>query len=305
MTNHNSGMREPASGGNEERAAKALRPILLGIATNLGLACLKGAAGVLGHSYALIADAVESGADVLTSTALLLSLRYSAKPADEDHPHGHGKAEPLAAAFVALALFNAAAWIAIQSAHMISTPHPLPAPFTLVVLVGVLVVKELLFRFARKVGDDLGSPAVKADAIHQRSDVFVSGAAFIGISIALLKGKGYESADDWAALAASAVIAYSAFVLLSTAVSELLDKAAPAQLGDLVRVLAQEVDGVRGTDKCLVRKTGMHLLVDLDVLVDGDESVAHAHEIAHAVQDHIRLKMPEVVRVMVHVEPSA
>jgi cation diffusion facilitator family transporter len=276
----------------------------VGIAANLGLAVLKAAAGVFGHSYALIADAAESAADVLTSTAILLALRFATKPADEDHPHGHGKAEPLASVFVSLALFAAAAWIAVGSARMIVTPHRLPAPFTLVVLVGVLIVKEFLFRYASHIGKAVGSPAVQADAVHQRSDVFVSGAAFVGITIALIGGKGYESADDWAALAASAVIAYGAFTLLSKSVSELLDTAAPLEITDRIRTLAAEVEGVRGTDKCLVRKTGMDLLVELDVLVDGEVTVTRAHTTAHAVQDHIRAEMPQVARVIVHTEPS-
>ncbi len=298
-------MSDRALRAREERAAQASRPIWAGLGTNLALVVVKGAAGVFGHSYALIADATESAGDVLTSIAVLLSLRFAARPADADHPDGHGKAEPLAAAFVSIALFGAAAWIARESARGIGTPHASPAPFTLIVLVGVLVTKEALFRFAKRVGDEVGSTAVKADAVHQRSDVFVSGSAFIGISIALLGGKGYESADDWAALVAAAVVAHGAFGLLRGAVGELLDKAPPAELGERVRALAAEVAGVRGTDKCVVRKTGMDLLVELDVLVDGETTVTRAHSVAHAVQDHVRAAMPEVARVLVHVEPSA
>jgi cation diffusion facilitator family transporter len=287
----------------QERVSQARRPILLGIAVNFVLAGVKIAAGVLGHSYALVADGAESGADVLTSTAVLLGLTYSSKPADDDHPHGHGKAEPLAAAFVSLALFGAAAWIATESIHLIGTPHRLPAPFTLGVLLGVLVVKEALFRYARRVGERVDSTAVKADAVHQRSDVFVSGAAFIGISVALIGGKGWESADDWAALVASAFIIYGACKLLATSISELLDKAPPDELRARVCGLAMEVPDVLGTHKCLLRKVGLDLLVEMDVLVDGDTSVTHAHDIAHAVQDHLREKMPEVARVLVHIEP--
>jgi cation diffusion facilitator family transporter len=288
----------------EQRILEAKRPIGIGIVINAFLAILKFAAGILGHSYALIADATESASDVLTSSAVFLSIGYGAKPADENHPYGHGKAEPLAGALVSFALFTAAFWIAKESLHLIQTPHPLPAPFTLVVLAVVLAVKEVLFRFVKKTGDHVGSTAVKADAVHQRSDVFVSGAAFIGISIALIGGKGYENADDWAALVASVVIVYGAYGLLSSSISELLDKALPDALRIQICELACEVPEVSGTHKCLVRKVGLDLLVEMDVLVDGAMTVTHSHEIAHAVQAHIQLKMPEVARVLVHIEPK-
>jgi cation diffusion facilitator family transporter len=291
-------------GGRDDRITVAQRPIQVGLGTNLALAAVKLVAGVFGHSYALIADAAESGADVLTSMAFLFGLAYAAKPADSDHPHGHGKAEPLAAAAVALALFAAAGWIARDSAQLIVTPHPLPAPFTLVVVIAVLIAKEMLFRYVNRVGERVDSTAVKADAIHQRTDVFVSGAALVGISVALIGGKGFESADDWAALFASAIIVYNGFTMLSGAVGELLDKEAPPELLEQVRALASEMPDVMGTHRCHVRKMGMDLVVELDVLVNGGTSVDRAHEVAHAVQDHIRAKMPAVRRVLVHIEPA-
>jgi cation diffusion facilitator family transporter len=287
----------------QERVSQAKKPLVFGIFANLLLAGIKLAAGIVGHSYALVADGAESGADVLTSTAVLFGLSYSSKPADEDHPHGHGKAEPLAAAFVSFALFGAAAWIATESIHLIGTPHRLPAAFTLGVLLGVLVIKEALFRYAYKVGEQVGSTAVKADAVHQRSDVFVSAAAFIGISVALIGGKGWESADDWAALVASAFIIYGGCKLLASSISELLDKAPPEELRTKLRSLAMQVPDVLGTHKCLLRKVGLDLLVEMDVLVEGTTTVTHAHAIAHAVQDHLRAEMPEVARVLVHIEP--
>jgi len=291
------------AGHRKERFEAARRPMVLGIVVNFGLALVKFLAGFFGHSYALIADAIESCSDVVTSTGVLLGLRYAAKPADEDHPHGHGKAEPLAATFVSVVLLIIAGSVAVESVHMIHTPHRTPAAYTLIVLIGVLVVKETLFRLTMKVGRDVDSTAVKSEAFHQRSDAITSVAAFIGISVALIGGPGYETADDWAALLASGVIAYNAATLFRNALRELLDKAPPAELADQVSKLATSVAGVLGTHKCFVRKVGLDYLVDLDILVEGEITVRAGHDLAHDVQDKIRAEMPTISRVLVHVEP--
>lgn len=278
--------------------------MVVGIRINIALALVKFFTGIFGHSYALIADAIESCTDVVTSTGVLLGLRYAAKPHDEDHPHGHGKAEPLAASFVALVLLGIAFLVAYESWHMIHTPHKAPEPYTLVVLVAVLAAKEVLYRYTMKVGRDVGSTALQSEAWHQRSDAITSIAAFIGISVALIKGPGYETADDWAALLASAIIAYNASGLLRNAISELLDKAPPPEIAEQILRLAESVPLVLGTHKCFVRKVGLDYVVDLDVLVDGNLTVRAGHDVAHEVQDRIRAEMPMITRVLVHVEPS-
>lgn len=287
----------------EERFRAAKRPMFVGIVVNLLLVATKATAGILGHSYALVADAVESLTDVVTSVAVLLGLQYAAKPADEDHPHGHGKAEPLAASVVALVLLAIAVGVAVESVRMIHTPHSPPASFTLVVLVGVLAVKEVMFRFILRTGHEVGSTALKSEAWHQRSDAITSLAAFIGITVALIGGKQYASADDWAALLASAVIGYNALLLLRGATSELLDKAPSDELAEQICTVATAVDGVLGTHKCFVRKVGFDYFVDLDILVDGELTVRQGHNLAHDVQDRIRGVVPSVTRVLVHVEP--
>lgn len=278
--------------------------MLAGIGINCALALGKGLAGLLGHSYALVADALESVSDVITSIGVLIGLKFAAKPADDSHPQGHGKAEPIAAAFVALVSIVAACALAVESVRMMRTPHDLPAPFTLGVLVIVLVVKEAMFRYATRVGRSVGSTAVQAEAHHQRSDAITSLAAFIGISFALVMGKGYESADDWAALLSSTVIAVNGIRLFTGAVRELLDSAAPQELSERVAAIALEVSGIEGTDKCIVRKMGFDYLVELDVLVEPELTVRRGHELAHEVQEHVRRSMPEVTRVLVHVEPA-
>jgi len=274
------------------------------MAINATLAAGKAVAGTLGHSYALIADAIESFSDVLSSMVVLIGLRVAMRPPDENHPYGHGKAEPLAATMVSLALFGAAVIIAVESIHEIRTPHSTPAPFTLGVLAAVVIIKEILFRYVVKVGQSLQSTAVRTDAWHHRSDAITSGLAFVGISIALLGGKGWETADDWAALLASGIIMFNAYLLLRPAVLELTDSVPGAAIGDDVRKVALSAPGVLSLDKCFVRKMGFDYYVDLHVVVDRDMPVWRGHQIAHAVKDAVRGAHPEVADVLVHIEPA-
>jgi cation diffusion facilitator family transporter len=212
-----------ASQISEWIAKRGMRSTLLGILVNLGLSATKISAGAVGHSFALVADGLESGADVLSGLVVFFGLKIAIMPPDRDHPYGHGKAEPIAALCVGLSLVAAAVTIMVESIHEILTPHRLPAPYTLVVLAGVLIVKGLLFRHVGSIGDSIGSLAVKSDAAHHRSDAITSAFAFVGISIALLGGSGWESADDWAALCAGVVILYNAWHQLRPAVLELAD----------------------------------------------------------------------------------
>jgi cation diffusion facilitator family transporter len=205
---------------NQQLAEKGIRSAVLGIVVNAGLAVIKGVAGYFGNSYALVADAIESSSDVVSSMIVVSGLRIAAKPRDHNHPYGHGKAEPIAAMVVALSLFGAALTIITQSIHEIITPHHAPASFTLAVLVVVVITKESLFRFVFRVAEDVHSTAVRTDAWHHRSDAITSAAAFIGITIALIGGEGFESADDWAALFASAIIIYNAYTLFRPALDE-------------------------------------------------------------------------------------
>ncbi len=286
-----------------ELAARGHAPVLTGIWLNGFLAAIKIAGGVWGNSFALIADGFESFADVFSSAIVFMGLRYSAKPRDENHPYGHGKAEPIAAAIVGLALVGAGVSIAVQSIREILTPHFLPAPFTLVVLAGVVLIKEGLFRYVNRVGSDIESLAVKADAWHHRSDAITSGLAFIGISTALWLGPGYEAADDWAALLASGIILFNAYHQIRPALHDLSDAAPPATIEQQVRATASTVDGVRGLEKCFVRKMGFEYFVDLHVLVDADHSVREGHRIAHATKDAILAANPRITEVLIHIEP--
>jgi cation diffusion facilitator family transporter len=285
-------------------AEQGVRSTLIGIAINVLLATGKAVAGTLGHSYALIADAIESLSDVVSSFVVLIGLRVAMRPPDENHPYGHGKAEPLAATVVSLALFAAAVAIAVESMHEIATPHSTPAPWTLAVLAAVVLVKEVLFRYVIKVGESAQSTAVKTDAWHHRSDAITSALAFVGISIALIGGKGWESADDWAALLASGIIMFNAYLLIRPAVLELTDTTPGTDLGEEVRKIAVTVPGVLAIDKCFVRKMGFDYYVDLHVIVDRNMPVWRGHEIAHMVKETLRSAYPQIADVLVHIEPS-
>jgi cation diffusion facilitator family transporter len=282
---------------------KAMRLSLMSVTLNLSLALVKGVAGVMGHSQALIADAVESALDVFSGLAVLYGLRIALRPADDNHPYGHGKAEPLAGAVVALSLLVGAAGIAFTSAHEILVPHEPPAAYTLVVLAVVVFLKEGVFRVISHGGSELGSTALLGDAWHHRSDALTSAAAFVGISVALLGGPGYEAADDWAALLACGIIGWNGWRLLQPALAELMDEVPNTSTEAAVREAASSVPGVLGIETCLVRKTGLAYLVDLHVEVDGDLTVREGHRIAHESKDAVMAAVPQVLDVLVHVEP--
>ena len=286
------------------RLKRSLRATFAGLAVNTVLAVIKLVAGVVGHSHALVADAVESLADVFSSLVVWRGLVVAATPADEDHPYGHGKAEPIAAATVSAMLLLAAGWIAVTAIAEIRQPHLGPAPFTLLVLVLVITVKELLFRFVLKESVEIESFAVATDAWHHRSDAITSAAAFIGISIAVLGGKGYEAADDIAAIGAAGLIGWNGWRLLRQALNELMDRSPSQEMIDHVREIAHSNPGVDRIEKCLVRKMGYHYFVDLHVEVDPEMSVRQSHAIAHQVKDRIREQIPSVHDVLVHIEPS-
>ena len=283
---------------------KGLRSTILGILANAGLAVIKGIAGVLGNSYALIADAIESTTDIASSLIVWGGLKISGIPPDIDHPYGHGKAEPLAATVVSLFLFAVAIAIAIQSAREIVTPHHAPAPFTLIVLVVVVITKESLFRFVFNVGKSIDSTAVKSDAWHHRSDAITSASAAIGISIAIIGGPGYESADDWAAMFASVIIAFNAYRILRPAINEVMDAAPTSEVEKAVRETARRVDGVLGLEKCRIRKMGLWYYVDLHVTVEGSMAVREGHEIARNVRAKILEIHANIADVLIHIEPS-
>ncbi len=280
-----------------------MRAAQVGMLVNLVLAIIKLIAGIVGHAYALVADAVESTADIFSSLVVYGGLRIAAQPADEDHPYGHGRAEALAGALVALMLILAAVGIAIEAVREIRTPHHIPHAWTLGVLVGVILIKEVLARNVFRIGSETGSTAVKLDAQHHRSDVITSTAAFVGISIAVIGGPGWEQADDWAALIASVVICYNGVKMLGPAVNDLMDRVPEAGVVDSIALAALSVSEVCAIEKLKVRKVGLQYAVDLHVQADPHISLHDAHVVSGKVKGAIRAAMPAVDGVLIHMEP--
>lgn len=281
-----------------------MRATFIGMVTNVFLAAAKLIAGMVGHSHALVADAIESFADVFSSLVVWRGVVVAAKPADEEHPYGHGKAEPLAAAIVSGMLLAAALWIATKAFYEIASPHQAPQAFTLAVLIAAVAAKEILFRFLWREGQAMDNAAVRADAAHHRSDAITSFAAGVGISISLIGGAGYESADDWAAIAAACVIAFNGWRQLLPALNDLMDTAPDRKIIEGIRQIAATVAGVSRVEKCFVRKAGHHFFVEMHVEVDPQMTVLRSHEIAHVVKNKIRELMPVVNDVLVHIEPG-
>jgi len=290
-----------ASASNLQTGA---RIALFGLAINVLLAAAKILAGLVGHAYVLIADGIESALDVGGSIVIWGGLTVAARPPDATHPYGHGKAEPIAAVVVAVGVLTAALGLAIQSVREIFLPHHAPAPYTLAVLIVAVILKEILYRYVIRFGRQMESTAVKTDAWHHRIDAITSIAAFIGISVALIGGEAWQSADDWAALFACALIGANGYGLLRPALFEIMDTAPRGKIVRSIRRAARSVPGVIEVEKCRARKMGLDFYVDLHVGVDGSISVHEGHEIAHQVKRAIQQSDSRISDVLVHIEPG-
>lgn len=283
---------------------RARHTILLSLFGNIVLVFVKLITGFVGNSFALIADAIESAGDVFSSFIIYLGLKVSDKPSDKDHPFGHGKVEPIISFLVVFFLIVSAGFIAYQAISNIQSPQTMPSPYTLIVLAGVILYKELLYQFVNKKSKQTDSTSLKADAWHHRSDAITSLAAFVGIGLALMLGEGYEQIDDWAALVASAIIVVNAYFVFRPALGELLDEQNHDELIDEVRGIAEKVTGVIDTEKCFIRKFGMRYVVDIHVRVSATLTVAEGHTIGHNVQNIVRVNFPQIEHVFTHVEPK-
>lgn len=289
---------------SQHQEQTAVRTTYFSIIGNALLALLKWLAGFFGNSYALIADAIESTADIFSSFLVLLGLKYAQRPADENHPYGHGRAEPLITFLVVGFLIVSATVIAYESIENIGTPHELPKPWTLLVLGAIIIWKEASYRIVMRKSKEINSSSLKADAWHHRSDAITSVAAFIGISIALLMGKGYENADDYAALFAAGFILYNCYHIFRPALGEIMDENVYDEVIEEIRKYAMHVEGIKATEKCYVRKSGTKYHVDLHAIVNSEITVREGHTLAHRLKDYLLDHMPDLGNVMIHIEPN-
>ncbi|GAA4513204.1 MULTISPECIES: cation diffusion facilitator family transporter [Sphingobacterium] len=286
-----------------QQSEKAKKTVYFSILGSFGLAVIKWLAGFFGNSFALIADAIESTSDIFSSILVLLGIKYSERPADKTHPYGHGRIEPLITFIVVIFLVISATVIAHQSLINIRTPHELPKPWTLIVLGIIIIWKEISYQVVMRKAKTLNSSSLRADAWHHRSDAITSVAAFIGISIALLLGEGYQSADDWAALFAAAFILYNCYRIFRPALGEIMDENLYEDMVEDIKSKSKNVSGVLDTEKCFVRKIGMSYIVDIHAIVDSELSVKEGHDIAHNLKDYLMQQMPQISNVFVHIEP--
>ncbi len=282
----------------------AIKTTYFSIAGNISLVLIKGMAGFFGNSYALIADAIESTTDVFSSLLVLIGLKHASKPADENHPYGHGKIEPIVTFVVVAFLVISATIIAYESIFNIQTSHESPKPWTLLILAGIIFWKEISYRVVIKKSKETNSTSLKADAWHHRSDAITSVAAFIGISIALFLGEGFENADDWAALFASIFILYNSYLIFRPALGEIMDEHLYDDLVAEVREISSKVDGIIATEKCFVRKAGMNYHVDLHAIVSGKISVRQGHDLAHELKNTLLKGIPQISHLLIHIEPN-
>lgn len=284
-------------------ADKGIRAAQLGVLVNTVLAVTKLLAGVIGNSYALVADAVESGTDIFSSLIVMGGLRIARRDPNDEFPFGYGRAETLATAVVALMLMGAAVGIAIEAVREILTPHHLPAPWTLAVLAVVVIVKWFISQRVLAVGTEIGSLAVKSDAWHHLSDAITSVATFVGISIALLGGPGWEPADDWAALVAVGIIGYNGWLILRPALRDLMDATPDGDIVTKIRAIAEKVPEVLAVEKLFVRRSGMVYHVAIHVQTEPSMPLSAAHALGGRVKAAIRQAIPQVEGVLVHMEP--
>ncbi len=282
----------------------ALRTTLLSLISNALLALIKGISGYFGNSYALIADAIESTTDIFSSFLVFLGIRYANKPADKNHPYGHGRAEPLITFIVVGFLITSATIIAYESIQNINQPHDLPKSWTLYVLGAIIIWKEISFQLVIRKSKETKSSSLRAEAWHHRSDAITSVAAFIGITIAITLGKGYENADDWAALFASVFILYNSYMIFRPALGEIMDENTYDEIENEIRKISVTVNGIITTEKCFIRKAGMQYHVDLHAVVDAKISVKEGHDLAHQLKNTLRKEMPFLGHVLIHIEPQ-
>jgi cation diffusion facilitator family transporter len=282
----------------------ATRTAAAGLAINLALGAVKLVGGIVGQSFALISDAVNSLGDSLGSVIVLFAMRVAQKPPDPDHPYGHTRAEAVAGLSVAWVIaFSAVAvgWEAVT--HMFDRHSP-PAAWTLWIAAVNVVIKEVLYRVNKSIGERIGSQSLVANAWDHRSDALCSLAVVIGIAAVRWGGERFIWADEVAALVVVAAILWSASRLLRTSAAELMDQQADDEMVDAIRQAALRVPGVRAVEKLRVRRSGMENFADIHLEVDPQTTVEHGHRIGHDVKSRLVKEFAALRDVLVHLEPE-
>ncbi|WP_459556410.1 cation diffusion facilitator family transporter [Lacunimicrobium album] len=283
----------------------AIRASWLGIVANLGLGLVKLISGIVGNSFALISDAFNSIGDAMTSIAVLSALKIAQRPADNEHPYGHTRAEAIAASNVAVVVFVSATLIGYEAIRRMMSTAPVEplAGWTVLVAAANMIIKEGLFRYKMNVGKKTGSMSMIANAWDHRSDALCSLAVLIGLSILLIGGPQYAWAEKAAAIVVAVGIMYSSIHLYRASAAELMDPQASEEMVNEILKVAQQDPDVANVETLLVRKTGLEYLIDIHIEVDGSLTVKDGHDIGHRVKKSLLDAFPNVLDVLVHLEP--
>lgn len=296
-------LRDPIPAPAPDQVGQVRRVTWVGLALNLFLAAAKFVGGVLGSSQAVLADAVHSLSDTVTDIAVLLGVRYWSAPADASHPYGHHRIETLVTAGIGLILGVVGMAIGFNAVASVRSPH-LRQPGWIAFGAALLsiVLKEWLYRWTVAVGRRIRSSALVANAWHHRSDSFSSYPAALAVVIALIDRK-LSYVDHIGALVVSLFILHAAWSIVKPAFYELADSGAPDHVRDLIRDVGLSAPEVTSVHAIRTRRMGSSVFVDLHITVDGATSVARGHEISEIVSARIRAQVPDVIDVVVHLEP--
>ncbi|MBD5781216.1 cation transporter [Pelagicoccus sp. NFK12] len=277
----------------------------MSLLANVSLAGVKLLVGFFGNSFALVADGVESLADIVSSAIVWTGFRVSDKDADHEHPYGHGKAEAIAALLASVGLLVSASFIAYHAIGEIGRSHEVPALFTVPILLGIICIKEWLHFVLRRSGERMGSPALKAEAWHHRSDSLTSMGVLLGICIAVFAGPGYEAADDIAALLVTGLIVFNAVRIARPALDELMDRRVDDFRIDAIEEVARSIEGIECLETIMVRRSGRQFVAEIHMEVAPDMTIEKGHRLSHRLKDAL-LADPELrlTHVVVHVEPA-
>ncbi len=277
----------------------------MSLLANISLAGVKLLVGFIGNSFALIADGIESLADIVSSAIVWTGVRISDKSADHDHPYGHGKAEAIAALLASVGLLVSAGFIAYNAIHEISSPHQAPALFTIPFLVVIIGIKEWLHFSLLRSGNRMDSGALRAEAWHHRSDSLTSLGVLVGISFAIFAGPGYEKVDDIAALLVTILIVYNAFRIARPALDELMDKRVEDFRIEVIDQISRSIDGIECLETIVVRRSGREFVAEIHMEVAPEMSIEKGHRLSHQLKDALfAARELRLTHVVVHVEPA-
>jgi len=283
--------------------AEAIRAGWIGLVVNVALGIAKLVGGVLGVSFALISDAINSIGDALSSVVVLVALNLAQRPPDSEHPYGHTRAEAIAASNVALLIILSAIYVTWEAIQRISLQHSLPPAWTLWIAGANVFIKESLFRYKLHVGERTGSTAIIANAWDHRSDALCSFAVLIGLGVVRWSGPNFIWADEFAAMVVAGFILLNGVRLFYNSANELMDIQADGQFVTAVEAKAMEASGVENVETLWVRKSGLEFFVDIHIEVEASLTVAEGHRIGHEVKDRILASFPTVRDALVHLEP--